>query len=516
MELIQEVKSLPDLKVLSSSSSSLSDGLDAIKPISPKPSCPISSKPFYPISSDLLCHDGKNLATEQLRLSKDHDGLTELLLHKDLFLFLDQWFDDSPYIRVHTSGSTGAPKERLVKKDQMVQSARLTCEFLNLQEGNTALLCMNLRYIGAMMMVVRSLIAGLDLIVRPASGHPLKEMKNPVSFVAMVPLQVYDTLQVAEERELFSRCGTVLIGGGPVSPELEREIQYLPNAVYSTYGMTETLSHIALRRLNGSLASDRYYPFASVQLSLSPDRTLVIDAPLVCDEQLETNDIVQFYPDGSFVILGRKDNTINTGGVKVQAEQVEKKLSTLISASFAITSVPDPKLGEKIVLLLEKSTASLKEDKLKNSNPHFEGREKHIRQLAEQPSVNKSLYYQKRRLVQNDNFVQSDSPVRNDSIIQTNDNLVQRDTLIQNDSFAENGNPVGSDSAAQKERQGCVQQEITFTSQLSKIESGIQLLLSPYECPKLILNVDAIPLTGNGKIDRPACRKIAEALIENF
>ncbi len=496
LELIQEVKSLPDFKISSSSSSSLSDGLDAIKPIFPKLSCLISSKPCYPISSTPFCHDGKELVTEQIGLSQNHDRLTELLLYKDLFLFLDQWFDDSPYICVHTSGSTGAPKERFVKKDQMIQSARLTCEFLNLQEGDTALLCMNLRYIGAMMMVVRALVAGLNLIVRPASGHPLREMKSPVNFVAMVPLQVYDTFQVAEERELFSRCGTVLIGGGPVSSELEREIQPLPNAVYSTYGMTETLSHIALRRLNGSSASDRYYPFASVQLSLSPDRTLVIDAPLVCDEQLETNDIVRLYPDGSFVILGRKDNTINTGGVKVQAEQLEKKLSTLISVPFAITSVPDPKLGEKIILLLEKATASLKKDELKSSILNLEEREKSIRQLAEHPSGNKLLHHQEGRLVQH------------------NDSLVHH--LVQNNNSAENDTPVRNDGSAQKKGQGCMQQEITFTNQLNKIESGIQLLLSPYECPKLILNVDAIPLTGNGKIDRPACRKIAEAFIENL
>ena len=116
---------------------------------------------------------------------------------RDLFLFLREWFNDSPFMKVHTSGSTGTPKELTVRKEQMMQSARLTCEFLNLQPGDKALLCMNLRYIGAMMVVVRSLIAGLNLFVRPATGHPLADINESLKFAAMVPLQVYNTLQVS-------------------------------------------------------------------------------------------------------------------------------------------------------------------------------------------------------------------------------------------------------------------------------------------------------------------------------
>ena len=199
----------------------------------------------------------------------------------DLYLFLNEWFNDSPVIIVHTSGSTGTPKELIVRKDQMMQSARLTCEFLDLKKGETALLCMNLRYIGAMMVVVRSLVAGLNLIVRPASGHPLADIKEPLRFVAMVPLQVYNTLQVPEEKERLKQTDILIIGGGAIDEALEAEIKHLPTAVYSTYGMTETLSHIALRRLNGTLASEHYYPFSSVKLSLSVENTLIIDAPLV-------------------------------------------------------------------------------------------------------------------------------------------------------------------------------------------------------------------------------------------
>lgn len=281
----------------------------------------------------------------------------------DLYLFLNEWFNDSPVITVHTSGSTGAPKELIARKDQMMQSARLTCEFLNLQAGDTALLCMNLRYIGAMMVVVRSLVAGLNLIVRPASGHPLSDISEPLKFAAMVPLQVYNTLHTPEEKEQLKQTEILIIGGGAVDEALEAEIKSLPIAVYSTYGMTETLSHIALRRLNGNSASDHYYPFSSVELSLSPENTLVIKAPLVCDDILQTNDIARIYPDGSFTILGRKDNVINSGGIKIQAEEIEKVLRPFIPMPFVITSVPDPRLGQAVTLLIE---GQLDMEELKN------------------------------------------------------------------------------------------------------------------------------------------------------
>ena len=272
---------------------------------------------------------------------------------RDLFLFLREWFNDSPFMKVHTSGSTGTPKELTVRKEQMMQSARLTCEFLNLQPGDKALLCMNLRYIGAMMVVVRSLIAGLNLFVRPATGHPLADINESLKFAAMVPLQVYNKLQVSVEKERLQQTDILIIGGGAVDSALEAEIKRLPGAVYSTYGMTETLSHIALRRLNGASASEHYYPFSSVRLSLSSENTLVIEAPLVCDEVLQTNDMARIYSDGSFMILGRKDNVINSGGIKIQAEEMEKRLQSLIDVPFVITSVPDRRLGQAVTLLIE-------------------------------------------------------------------------------------------------------------------------------------------------------------------
>ena len=253
-----------------------------------------------------------------------------------MYQFLDKWFSDAPELTVHTSGSTGKPKELMVSKDKMMQSARMTCEFLQLKPGDTALLCMNLRYIGAMMVVVRALVAGLNLIVCPASGHPLAEVSEPLAFAAMVPAQVIVMVPKMGDAALNMVWNNTHINTRP-----------------STYGMTETLSHIALRRLNGVSASSRYASFPSVHVSLSADNTLQIDAPLVCDAILQTNDIAEIYPDGSFLILGRKDNVINSGGVKIQAEEIERLLRPIISQHFVVTSIPDERLGEAVVLLLE-------------------------------------------------------------------------------------------------------------------------------------------------------------------
>lgn len=274
-------------------------------------------------------------------------------LHNDLFLFLKDWFSDSPTLKVQTSGSTGIPKEMLVEKSRMMQSAQLTCSFLNLKKGDSALLCMPLNYIAGKMIVVRALVAGLDLYPILPSGNPLKGIDKEFSFAAMIPLQVFNSLQSDTEKKRLKNIKNLIIGGGSIDPQIEEAVKDFPHKVYSTYGMTETLSHIALRQLNGKEASDHYYPFDSVTLSLSEDNALIIVAPLVSNERIYTNDIAEIYEDKSFRIIGRKDNIINSGGVKIQIEEVETLLKRTLNNGFAITSLPDPKFGEIVVLATE-------------------------------------------------------------------------------------------------------------------------------------------------------------------
>ena len=271
--------------------------------------------------------------------------------------FLEQWNDDSDVMEVHTSGSTGKPKRLLVEKRRMGASARITCDFLGLHEGDTALLCMPLDYIAGKMVVVRSLVRNLNLVSVPPSSHPLKDIDIPIDFAAMVPLQVYSSLQVPEERERLMSIRHLIIGGGAIDDSLEIQLRSFPNAVWSTYGMTETLSHIALRRISGKDSSLWYSPFDGVDISLSPDGCLEIYAPKVNPKKLLTNDIatLRTLPDGSvqFRILGRKDNVIDSGGIKIQAEEVERLLRPHLSCGFIITKMADARLGEAVTLLIE-------------------------------------------------------------------------------------------------------------------------------------------------------------------
>lgn len=273
--------------------------------------------------------------------------------------FLSEWNNDSLFVHVQTSGSTGAPKPMLAEKRRMLASARITNDFLGLREGDAALLCMSLDYIAGKMMVVRSIERGLKLITVEPSGHPLNHSQLAtddcqIDFAAMVPLQVYNTLQVPEERKRLLQIRHLIIGGGAIDEALGAELKNFPNAVWSTYGMTETLSHIALRRLSGPEASDWYMPFPSVKVSLSEDGCLVIDAPEVCPERLVTNDIAEISPQG-FRILGRKDNVICSGGIKIQIEEVESRLRPFFRVPYLISKRPDPKFGEVSVLLTEGS-----------------------------------------------------------------------------------------------------------------------------------------------------------------
>lgn len=281
--------------------------------------------------------------------------------------FLSEWNNDSDRVLVHTSGSTGKPKPMMVEKKRMLNSARITCDFLGLKPGDSALLCMSLDYIAGKMVVVRSIERHLHLISVSPSGHPLKnidlkDVNGEITFAAMVPMQVYNTLQVPEERERLTHIRHLIIGGGAIDASLEKELQALPGniAIWSTYGMTETLSHIALRRINGAEASEWYQPFDSVKISQTEEGCLVIDAPLVCAETLVTNDIVEIesyiynkVEKLRFRIKGRKDNVICSGGIKIQIEEVEALLKPHLEKPFMIAKKKDEKFGEIAVLLTE-------------------------------------------------------------------------------------------------------------------------------------------------------------------
>jgi len=281
--------------------------------------------------------------------------------------FLFEWYGPCDTVRVHTSGSTGLPKEMLAEKSRMLASARTTCDFLGLTDADTALLCLPLDYIAGKMMVVRSIERGMTLIAVEPSGRPIASLldlerrygKNfDVGFAAMVPMQVYNTLESEEETRRLRSIRHLIIGGGPVDTALARRLEEFPNAVWSTYAMTETLSNIGMRRLNGPDRSEWYTLFDKVSARLDSDKCLVIDAPEVCPDTLVTNDIAEIRKsaDGSSFqvrILGRKDNVICSGGIKIHIEEVEARLHERMSIPFIITKKKDRKFGEIVVLLYE-------------------------------------------------------------------------------------------------------------------------------------------------------------------
>ncbi|WJS94393.1 AMP-binding protein [Flavobacterium johnsoniae] len=256
--------------------------------------------------------------------------------------FLD-WFDKKDYIEMTTSGTTGLPKLVKLEKQAMIQSALATGDFFDLKPGDKALLCLPTQFIAGKMMLVRSLILGLELDVVSPSLHPLELNTTTYDFVAMVPLQVQNSING------LSKVRKLIIGGAKMDSSLEEKLLPLKTEIYETYGMTETITHIAAKRLGDSVFSI----LPNVKISQDDRGCLVINVATISDEAIVTNDLVELLNDQQFIFLGRIDNVINSGGVKLIPEQIEAKLTGKINSRFFVTGLPDTTLGEKLVLVIE-------------------------------------------------------------------------------------------------------------------------------------------------------------------
>ncbi len=270
---------------------------------------------------------------------------------KNVYQFISEWISDEDTIEVRTSGTTGAPRKYKVTKNAMLISARKTISFFNLKPGNKALLCLSPHYIAGKLMIVRSFAGKLDLLPVKPSSMPLEGITYDIHFAAMVPMQVQN--QIDKNANSFNKLKTLIIGGGEVSPALKEKLQHITTEVWETYGMTETLTHVALKKINGKDKSDWFSPLEGVKISKTGDSRLVVFVKGITENKLVTNDITEFKDEDHFSIPGRADDAINTGGIKVMPQNIEKKLEGAINASFVISSVPDKVLGEKIVLVIE-------------------------------------------------------------------------------------------------------------------------------------------------------------------
>ncbi|WP_187696565.1 AMP-binding protein [Xanthovirga aplysinae] len=289
--------------------------------------------------------------------------------------FSQKWLSGEKEFSISTSGSTGTPKIIKISRSQMIASAKLTTSFLRLQKGDSALVCLNTAYIAGRMMLVRSFELGMNIIAVEPSSNPLENLSrnDKIDFTALVPLQM-QTLLETEKNYLpqLNQMKGIIIGGAAVNPSLEEKLQLVKSAVYSTYGMTETVSHIALKRLNGPEKSDYYQIFEGIETELDERSCLCIQGSVSNNEKVITNDIVEFNGGKTFKWIGRADNIINSGGVKIFTEKVENIIDRLfgelsIKRRFFLYGIQDEKLGQKVSLFIEGTGLPLeKHRQLKN------------------------------------------------------------------------------------------------------------------------------------------------------
>jgi len=267
--------------------------------------------------------------------------------------FLIEWLNNNNYISVPTSGSTGVPKKINILKAHTVNSAIATGTFFELPSETRALLCLPASYIAGKMMLVRAIILGWDLYIKAPEKDAITQYDRDYDFVAMVPYQVHYSLKS------LNKIKKLIIGGGAISVDLNDQLQHVDTEVFATYGMTETITHIAVRRINGLAKSDYYNALPNVKFSLDKRDCLVIEASEVSDDKVVTNDLVKIISPSSFQYLGRIDNVVNSGGVKLFPEQIEAKLAKFIDVQFIIASEKNQTLGEQLILILEEDSSEL-------------------------------------------------------------------------------------------------------------------------------------------------------------
>ncbi|GAA4150075.1 AMP-binding protein [Chryseobacterium ginsenosidimutans] len=288
--------------------------------------------------------DFNNLNINQLSFETEFE--------KKIKQFAEEWFSDSTTVKVQTSGSTGVPKVFDIEKKKMMNSAEMTCDFLGLKEGNTALICLPVEYISGKMMVVRSIIRKLKLIIVDPSTNPLENINDEVDFCAMTPLQVENSL------DKLHLIKNLIIGGAAVSENLKTKLNDYRSEIgnsghiFETYGMSETLSHIGLKQILPE-AENYFTVFENVSISTDEKGCLKIFAPNLNSEILQTNDLVEIKNKNQFRFLGRIDNVINSGGAKIFPEQLEALVKKEIPNEVVFLGVNDESLGQKLVLIIE-------------------------------------------------------------------------------------------------------------------------------------------------------------------
>lgn len=268
----------------------------------------------------------------------------------DLYSFIQTWFSESPYISIYTSGSTGTPKEIKILKERMRLSALRTLDYFDIEPLGNILLCLPVKYIAGMMMVVRAFAGLLNLVTLSPNQLKIDQINDPIDFASMVPLQMERLLDEHQRLDIIRK---LLLGGTPVSVSLSAKLKTsFKGQLWETYGMTETITHVAVRKLRDE--AQVFHALPGISFSMDNRECLVINDPLIQDLPVQTNDRIELLSETSFRLLGRVDYVINSGGIKIQPEVLERTLEPHMMVRFCITSIPDETLGEMLVLVVEK------------------------------------------------------------------------------------------------------------------------------------------------------------------
>ncbi len=270
---------------------------------------------------------------------------------EDILHFIKEWQSNSTYFKTKTSGSTGTPKTITIKKEYAIASAKATLQFLELKPNDKAIICLNPNTIGGKMMIVRALIHNLQALCVKPQLNPLLEIEGEYDFIAIAPIQLATLLD--QNPEKLKNIKNIIVGGGIITEQYIQKLKELKLTVYQTFGMTETISHIALRKV-GFNHQDHYHTLPAITVSQNKEnQTLIIHAPQLGLPELSTNDVVDIQNETTFQWKGRADFTINTGGIKVQIEDLEKQIQTLITQPLFIWYQPHQQLGQEIIIIVE-------------------------------------------------------------------------------------------------------------------------------------------------------------------
>jgi o-succinylbenzoate---CoA ligase len=276
---------------------------------------------------------------------------------KSTLAFCRQWLNEQGSFNLKTSGSTGEPKSIEVSRQQVQLSARQTITYFGLSPVDTVLVCLNTAYIAGIMMLARAMASGANIIAIEPAGNPLQNINQQIDFMAVVPLQLQHILANTETKKRLEQCRAVIVGGAPVSVKLSKSLEKSTAKVYATFGMTETLTHFALKQLNPD-AEDFFTALQGVTIGQDTRGCLTVASEVTEHTTLVTNDLVDILSPNTFKWLGRIDNVINSGGVKLQIENVETKIGQSfeylgITNRFFVCGLPDEELGEKVALIIE-------------------------------------------------------------------------------------------------------------------------------------------------------------------